>query len=198
MIVGTDIDEAAVLALNAANEVETSPLDAAGLRQLCAQAFHVGLIERGRAAFLIAFDQDAGYGSPNFLWFKARYPRFVYVDRIVVSASVRGQSVATRLYRELFSLATLAGHTLVTCEINVQPPNPLSWAFHAAQGFAEVGRGASADSAKIVSYLVRPLPAPVAHATATRRADAGRSCGRAAARAVVARARDTACAARAV
>ena len=163
MIAATEIDEGAVLALNAASEVETSPLDAAGLRQLCAQAFHVGLIERGRAAFLIAFDQDAGYCSPNFLWFKARYPRFVYVDRIVVSAAVRGQSLATRLYRELFSLAQVAGHTLVTCEVNVQPPNPASWAFHAAQGFAEVGRGASADTAKVVSYLVRPLAAPVAN-----------------------------------
>jgi hypothetical protein len=38
----------------------------------------------------LAFDQHARYDSPNFLWFGARYPRFVYVDRIVVAASARG------------------------------------------------------------------------------------------------------------
>ena len=152
-----DIDERAVLALNAANEVETSALDAAGLRQLCEQAFHVGLVDRGRDAFLIAFDQDASYASPNFLWFKARYPRFVYVDRIIVAAAARGQGLAAGLYHELFERAVRAGHTLVTCEVNVQPPNPASWAFHAAWGFTEVGRGASGDPLKVVSYLTRPL-----------------------------------------
>ena len=165
MIAWTGIDADAVLALNAANEVETSPLDEAGLRQLCEQAFHVGLVDGGRAAFLIAFDQDARYGSPNFLWFRARYSRFVYVDRIIVAAAARGRRLAQGLYRELFSLATSAGHTLVTCEVNVQPPNPASWAFHAAQGFRVVGRGATADACKLVSYLARPLavgaaPAP--------------------------------------
>jgi len=159
MIVWTDIDEHAVLALNAANELETSPLDVAGLRQLCEQAFHVGLVDRGRAAFLIAFDQDAGYQSQNFLWFKGRYRRFVYVDRIIVSAAARHQSLATRLYRELFDLAARSGHTLVTCEVNVRPPNPASWAFHAARGFTEVGRGESADKRKEVGYLLRPLGA---------------------------------------
>ncbi len=35
-------------------------------------------------ALLLAFDQDADYDSPNFSWFRSRYRRFVYVDRIVV------------------------------------------------------------------------------------------------------------------
>lgn len=157
MIDWTEIDERAVLALNAANEVETSPLDAAGLRRLVEQAFHLGLADRGRLAFLIAFDQDADYQSPNFLWFRARYARFVYVDRIIVAGAARGQGLAGRLYRELFARAARAGHALVTCEVNVQPPNPASWAFHAARGFIEVGRGANADRTKVVSYLSRPL-----------------------------------------
>jgi predicted GNAT superfamily acetyltransferase len=153
------LDQPAVLALNAASEVETSPLDAADLQQLCDQAFHVGLADRGRAAFLIALDQDAAYDSANFLWFKARYPRFVYVDRIVVAAAARGRSLAKRLYGELYALAADTGHVRVTCEVNIEPPNPASWAFHAAQGFAEVGRGSSVAPPKVVSYLVRPVVA---------------------------------------
>ena len=50
-------------------------------------------------AFLLAFDQDADYDSPNFLWFRERYPRFVYVDRIVVAAAARGRGLARLLYR---------------------------------------------------------------------------------------------------
>jgi predicted GNAT superfamily acetyltransferase len=42
-------------------------------------------------AFLLALDQDADYDSPNFRWFSARYPRFVYVDRIVVASAARGR-----------------------------------------------------------------------------------------------------------
>src|SRR5882672_5699801 len=46
----------------------------------------------------------------NFLWFRLRYPRFVYVDRIVVTAAARGRGHARRLYDELFRHALEAGH----------------------------------------------------------------------------------------
>ncbi len=52
------------------------------------RAFFAGRI--GEAdAFLIAFDQDADYDSPNFLWFRERFERFVYVDRIAVAPAAR-------------------------------------------------------------------------------------------------------------
>jgi len=151
------IDAGAVLALNHASESETSPLDAGGLAALTATAFHVGLRDAGRTAFLIAFDQGATYDSPNFLWFRERYPRFVYVDRIIVSASARGRGHARALYQELFAAAQIAGHALVCCEVNVAPPNPGSDAFHAALGFAEVGQADLAGAGKRVRYLVLHL-----------------------------------------
>jgi predicted GNAT superfamily acetyltransferase len=157
MTAWTGLDRNAVLALNAMNEVETSPLDATGLEALLAQAFHVGLCDRGRDAFLIAFDQDAAYASPNFQWFRARYARFVYIDRVIVASGARGRGLARSLYRELFAAAAGAGHTLITCEVNLRPPNPASHALHASLGFTEAGRGGNADAAKVVSYLVRTL-----------------------------------------
>jgi hypothetical protein len=157
MTTWTGLDQNAVLALNAMHEVETSPLDTTGLCALLEQAFHVGLRDRGRDAFLIAFDQEAVYASPNFQWFRARYARFVYIDRVIVAASARGRGLARALYSELFRVAAGAGHTLITCEVNLRPPNPASQVLHASLGFTVVGRGGSADAAKIVSYLVRPL-----------------------------------------
>ena len=79
-----------MLALNQAHVLETSSLDLAGLQALIDQAVYLGTCEAGGAeAFLLAVDQDADYSGPNFLWFRARYPRFVYIDRVIVAASQR-------------------------------------------------------------------------------------------------------------
>lgn len=144
------------LALNNEHAEELSLLDADRLAELVGRAFlarRIGAVD----AFLLAFDQDADYDSPNFLWFRSRYPRFVYVDRIVVARSARGRGYARRLYDNLFQHALRAGHERIVCEVNREPPNPASDAFHAALGFSEVGAAAIRGGAKTVRYLTRPL-----------------------------------------
>src|ERR1051325_5823189 len=54
-----------------------------------------GADERG---FLIARDEAAPYKNPNFGWFCARYPRFLYVDRVVIDPASRGKKFARQLY----------------------------------------------------------------------------------------------------
>src|SRR5437660_7462354 len=78
---------AALLALNNEHAQELSWLEPARLRHLVEEAFLARRIG-GLDAFLLAFDQSAQYDSPNFLWFRARYPRFVYVD------AARGRGLA--------------------------------------------------------------------------------------------------------
>jgi predicted GNAT superfamily acetyltransferase len=149
----------ALLALNNAHAQELSWLEPARLRHLIRQAFlarRIGDLD----AFLLAFDQDADYDSPNFLWFRSRYPRFVYVDRIVVAASARGRGCARRLYDDLFGHAIKAGHERVVCEVNSRPPNPASDAFHAALGFVEVGSAGLYEGKRTVRYLSRALAMP--------------------------------------
>ena len=148
-----------VLALNNEHARELSWLDADRLVELVGRAFlarRIGNIE----AFLLAFDQDADYDSPNFLWFRGRYPRFVYVDRIVVANAARGRGHARRLYDDLFGHARRSGHERIVCEVNREPPNPASDAFHAALGFSEVGSATIHGGAKTVKYLSRPLTSP--------------------------------------
>jgi predicted GNAT superfamily acetyltransferase len=94
---------AGALALNATAEAETSPLDPARLDAMLAQALRAEArlgAEGEVRAFLIAFDQDAAYGSPNFLWFRDRLPRFAYVDRVVVAPAARGRGLARALYAD--------------------------------------------------------------------------------------------------
>ena len=92
----------ALLALNNAHAQELSWLEPERLQQLVGLAFvarRVGMAD----AFLLAFDQDALYDNLNFRWFGARYPRFVYIDRIVVASSARGRGLARLLYGDLFA-----------------------------------------------------------------------------------------------
>jgi uncharacterized protein len=106
----------ALLALNNAHAQQLSWLDAARMKHLIGEAFavrRVGEVE----AFVLALDQTADYDSPNFLWFRDRYARFVYVDRIAVSSSARGCGYARRLYEEIFGLAKKAGHDRIFCEV---------------------------------------------------------------------------------
>jgi len=144
-----------VLRLNQLNAAELSELDHARLKQLIAKAFHAASIDEGMA-FLIAFEQDADYDSSNFQWFQSRYSRFVYVDRVAVAGSARGQGLASYLYQDLFAAAAAAGHSLVACEVNACPPNPASDSFHRAHGFEEIGR-ARLGSGKTVRYFIKRL-----------------------------------------
>ena len=146
----------ALLALNNAHAQELSWLEAERLEYLIREAFlarRIGHVD----AFLLAFDQDARYDSPNFIWFRARYPRFVYVDRIVVAPSARGRGCARRLYADLFEHAVRARHDRVVCEVNKIPPNPASDAFHAALGFVEIGTASVHGGSRTVRYLSQTL-----------------------------------------
>jgi predicted GNAT superfamily acetyltransferase len=150
-------EHARILALNNVHAVETSYLDAARLTQMLDEAFlatRIGAVD----AFLIVFDQEARYDSPNFAWFRAKYPDFVYVDRIITGPNARGRGYARALYQDLFEKAAARGHKRVVCEVNLDPPNPGSDAFHAALGFAEVGRQVLPGSGKTVRYLSKNIP----------------------------------------
>lgn len=145
-----------VLALNRIHEVELSPLSLCGLTGLVERATYSRLVD-DRAAYLIAFDQDADYDSPNFLWFKGRIGRFVYVDRIAVSGLHRGRGLARLLYEDLFLYAAQENHDVIVCEVNSEPPNPESDAFHRAMGFSVMGEARLEDRGKTVRYLSRAL-----------------------------------------
>ncbi len=145
------------LVLNRECESQLWPLTEHELRALLDIAYLAKLTDDG-AAMLIAFDERAPYDSPNHRWFRERYPRFVYVDRVAVSAQARGRGYARALYEELIAKARADGHTILCAEVYSDPPNPQSDAFHAAMGFTEVGRAQLPDRAgKTVRYIAREL-----------------------------------------
>ncbi len=149
----TAADHASVLRLNLESEHFLSAIDAPRLAWLHAMAAHATVAEVGAetAAFLLAFREGAAYDSPNYRWFAQRYPAFLYVDRVVVDARFQGRGLGAALYADLFRFARAQGVRCVTCEFDVEPPNPVSAAFHARFGFREVGSQWVAGGNKRVS-----------------------------------------------
>ena len=149
-------DFPAIVALNAAEVMHTSPMDAVRLAGLHALASHhrVASVDGRVAAFVLAMRHDCAYRNDNFEWFSARFGAFVYVDRIVVGNAYRGLRLGTRLYADLFDEARRYGVGTIACEYNIVPPNEPSRRFHDAFGFREAGRQWLGNATKQVSMQV--------------------------------------------
>ena len=137
-----DIDP--ILAINIANVPEVGDVDRDRMEHLVAESAIAVVAEVGGvvAGFSITFAPGADYDSINYRWFGERYPAAMYLDRVAFADEHRGRGFGTIMYgeverqiRERFPDSD--GWTL---EVNVDPPNEASLAFHRRLGFVEVGR----------------------------------------------------------
>lgn len=146
----------ALLALNNDHALELSELTPDEFGELLKVAWRTRVAD-DLSAMVVAFDQDTVRTSQNFDWFKARYPRLAYVDRVVVAPAARGRGLARALYDDVIAAARAEGQTLLCAEVNLDPPNPASDALHAAMGFTPVGTADLVGKDKSVRYFVRSL-----------------------------------------
>jgi uncharacterized protein len=154
-------DFPAILTLNDESVRVLSPLTAERLEALHrSAAYHKVVDVDGEvAAFLLAFREGAPYDSPNYLWFAERYPHFLYIDRIVVAPSHRGAGFGALLYDDIAAFAARTGAPWLTCEFDIDPPNPASMRFHERMGFGEVGTQTIGGGKKRVSLQARAIAA---------------------------------------
>ncbi len=131
-----------LLTLNAANVPDVGPMDRDKLELLVSEAILVDVLELdGRLEGAIVVLADGGtYDSPNYRWFAQRHRCFAYVDRVMLTPATRGMGWGVAMYERAIAAARDAGKSILTAEVNVEPPNPRSIQFHETLGFVEVGR----------------------------------------------------------
>ncbi|HEX5427019.1 MAG TPA: GNAT family N-acetyltransferase [Pedococcus sp.] len=151
-----EADLSTVLALNHAHVELLSPMDEARLRRLIGWACRSDVIECDGlvAGFVLVFAPGTAYDSPNYRWFTARYgERFHYLDRVVVDDRFRRRGLATAAYEVIEAGA--ADRERLVLEVNVDPPNQASLAFHEARGYQEVGR--LGEEGHVVALMAKAL-----------------------------------------
>ena len=153
-----DSDLDAVLVLNQSEVPHVGSIDAQQLRWYADNATYFRVADAGgkMAAYLVGFRPGTSYASPNYRWFCERYDDFAYVDRVAVSAHARRNGIARRMYED-FATTVPVDVPVMTCEVNIRPPNPSSMDFHRRLGFEQVGSLTSDDGAKEVAMLLKRL-----------------------------------------
>lgn len=149
-----DIDT--LLALSNAHAREIGTFTRERFAELVALSFRTRMTNE-RDAFLIALAERAPAEAPNYRWFIERFERLIYIDRVVVAEHARRRGLGRLLYSDLIHAARRAGYERICCEVNLDPPNPASDAFHARLGFEDAGRAYLPERRKTVRYLIRPL-----------------------------------------
>ena len=142
-----------LLLLTRTTRLKLAPLDLDSYRAIEAEAHAVMIAEddagkRVGAVVLLAPGRD--YENPNYRWFEDQLESFLYVDRIIVSADARKQGVGLALYAEALELAEDHGAGCVTAEVNLDPPNPVSIAFHEKLGFTPIGEQSLPNGKRVV------------------------------------------------
>jgi len=154
----TPADHADVLALNERNVELLAPLDEPRLAALQEVADHAHVIEEDDAfaGFVVTFASGSAYDGENFGWFAERYEDFCYLDRVVLHEDFRRRGLGSRVYDEIEQHAARTT-ALFTLEVNLDPPNEPSLAFHRARGYVEVGQRTTGDPSHVVAMLVKAL-----------------------------------------
>ncbi len=147
-----------VLAMNNAAAPHVGELDGGKLAHLLAESrvARVAEADDRPAGAVICFSPGAPYTSENYLWFDSRYDDFLYIDRIFVDGSAAGAGIGQRFYRDLES-STAGRVSMLACEVNERPPNPVSIRFHEKCGFSAVGRQTTEGGAKAVVMMAKTL-----------------------------------------
>ena len=147
-----------VLALNNAAGPAILPLDANRLRRFFRSAEYFRVAERdgGIAGFLVGFGADADHDSGNYAWFRERYPRFLYIDRIVVASRRRGGGLGRAFYADVQSHAELR-YPHLACEVFLEDGNDPALLFHGSFGFREVGQRVMPEAGIRAAMLMKEL-----------------------------------------
>lgn len=144
-----ELNNGAVPNVNALSPAALSALAHKGTTRVVRDGALLGMV--------LTMDGRQDYDSLNYRWFQARYSEFLYVDRVIVADAAKGRGVGRLLYEDAIARAAAAGLPYVLAEVNVDPPNPASHAFHARLGFRPLAERLIEREGKVVAMLERTV-----------------------------------------
>lgn len=150
-----DLD--AIMRANNAEIPEVSELQnatAMRLLELADQAL-VAEVEGAFAGFAFALPGGiADFDALNYRWFEDNLEDYLYVERIVIADGNRGSGVGRALYDHLIETSE---RSHLVSEVNTNPRNDASLAFHDRFGFEPIGELTYGDDITCVK-LARKSP----------------------------------------
>lgn len=142
--------------LNQQNIPELGSLESiASLTSLIEKSFKILILKELNKiiGFCLLFKNNSTYSSPNYLHFKNKYNKFLYIDRVVVASSFTGKGGGKLMYDHVFKIAAFENLT-ICCEVNEKPLNQVSLAFHKKLGFRKTSEKVYVE--KKVAFLEKP------------------------------------------
>ena len=130
-------DQEALLLLNNSSTPAVNTLTLEELQSILslAEKCWVEEIDSDLAAALIIIGPDQNYSSDNYTWLETQFSNYCYVDRIMVNQNHKRRGLGKKLYQKLEKHAQREGDEILLCEVNIEPPNPQSIAFHTQLGW---------------------------------------------------------------
>jgi uncharacterized protein len=125
-----------VLELNRKHQHLTAPMAEERMLELLGWCEQAVVIEADDvlAGFVFTFAAHTPYDSSSYREFCRRFAEFTYLDRIVIDDAFQRRGVGTLVYDQLEATS----HTRMVLEVNIDPPNEASLAFHRARGYVGV------------------------------------------------------------
>lgn len=155
-----DSDLPRALAMNNAALPAVNELDADSFAQLIVDCDRTWVVDdddsTSLGGLLVTVRPGSAYGSANYAWLDERYDDFCYVDRIIIAPSHKRLGLGSKLYATLELHAAEQQAARLLCEVNIEPPNPQSLAFHAERGWVPIEDRVFGEG-KAVRYLQKPL-----------------------------------------
>ena len=136
-------DGAEVLRINAASQPKVALLDEKEWARLMALPGHHLVATRegaGVVGYMLVFFRETPYDGEEFLALRSAIAEpFIYADQVAVAEEFQGRGIGRAFYEELESAAGRRGVRILCCDVNLDPPNPGSSAFHRKLGFGVAG-----------------------------------------------------------
>ena len=156
----TPTDHGALLRLNAENQPAVAAVEARDLPWLLAGDGHylVAVDSNERVVgYLLAFSRESNYGDTEIDELRRLIAEpFYYICQVALVREQRGRGIGRAFYAALEDEARRRGIGILCCDVNLDPPNPESLAFHERLGFRQLATGAASNGFAI-AYLVKDL-----------------------------------------